>query len=820
VFHYSPEFPRAMRVLSLFSSIVIMLFVQSVTYNIADPDDGSCESCEDESCCLSLKSTLNSNEDRCYWAPFARSANISSSSSSVSSAIGSPGCHFRDIEGDMTRMFIVAMISAVVSAPLALSVQYLIMNVLSKYTSLTGEEAAKERAQKKSRRSKRISRRVGVTVAPSASSSTPEPHPSASSDSVELDERCGRTLLDDLNNLSGELFAHYTSLLAQGQGNRKAKEFRSKFSDLISIPLLTRLSLSCFFSFSDAWGSLVVERSPEDRSKLLEASSWSSRFSSFFSRKSAAQHEQTTTDLVKDLGRVRKEVAQEYRRLEGLKTSDEDLGLTSLRRRKRLMCLFVRDLSSGVSGEVLARKSQRDSEMSRPGGGSGKLDRVPWQLKWMAGLFVGLLDAGMLFYVYLFAMNQSHSRQQAWFVSFVMWLGFEIFLSSTALVLVLHLLVPLYVWSDVAKVKKGVLEDFMKFRKNQEVGSVSAPENDIETGEGTSFNAAKYFFTSWRVASLLPKLPESQLVLQFSTPLPRKMFGKEEDKVAKEYEDDVISSAVAQIVLYFLVSLLHDSSLVQDIVIQTVCNGGLGSLCLLLVRLWNIHPWLAVLVALMLLLCLWCLGRFSLSGLAKKLQENEAEGMASHSPSPPPANTEGAGVPHECLTPELRMVTALPSVPPSESSDENDDEEDNGEDDGLFSLGGVSIWEFDASSLEAPAFVMDSGGAGDSSKSGAEDGSSDDEDDEEDDDDGLFSLGDVSIEESNASSSEGVLPSLSQFSWCLASADDSDTDEDSVAEDVSSDSSPEIEVGIVARRFRFCCQASVGRRGRVEGERR
>jgi hypothetical protein len=67
VFYYSPEFPRAMRVLSLFSSIMIMLFIQSVTYNIADPDDGSCEDCEDESCCLSLKSTLNTNEDRCSW---------------------------------------------------------------------------------------------------------------------------------------------------------------------------------------------------------------------------------------------------------------------------------------------------------------------------------------------------------------------------------------------------------------------------------------------------------------------------------------------------------------------------------------------------------------------------------------------------------------------------------------------------------------------------------------------------------------------------------------------------------------------------------
>jgi hypothetical protein len=215
-----------MRVLSLFSSIVIMLFVQSVTYNIADPDDGSCESCEDESCCLSLRSTLNSNEDCCYWEPFTRSANLSSST--VSSAVKSPGsCHFRDIGEDMTRMFIVAIISAVVSAPLALSIQHLIMNVLSKHTALTGEEAEKERVRKKSRRSKRISRRVDVTVPPSVTAAL---HPSGS---VELDERCGRTLLDDLNNLSGELFAHYTSLLAQGQGKRKAKEFRSRFTDLI-----------------------------------------------------------------------------------------------------------------------------------------------------------------------------------------------------------------------------------------------------------------------------------------------------------------------------------------------------------------------------------------------------------------------------------------------------------------------------------------------------------------------------------------------------------------------------------------------------------
>jgi hypothetical protein len=219
VFFYSPEFPRAMRVLSLFSSIVIMLFVQSVTYNIADPDDGSCESCDAESCCLSSKSTLNSNEDRCYWVSGHWVANISSSSSFE---IGSQGsCHFRDIGEDMTRMFIVAIISAVVSAPLALSVQYLIMNVLSKQC-VSKDEVTKENQRYQSRKTQqwRTTRQIEMGVAPSSSEA---------SSSTELVENCGRTLLDDLNNLLNELSVHYASLLELGREKEdQAKEFQSE----------------------------------------------------------------------------------------------------------------------------------------------------------------------------------------------------------------------------------------------------------------------------------------------------------------------------------------------------------------------------------------------------------------------------------------------------------------------------------------------------------------------------------------------------------------------------------------------------------------
>jgi hypothetical protein len=192
VFYYSPEFPRAMRVLSLFSSIVIMLFVQSVTYNIADPDDGSCEKCESESYCLSLKSTLNSQEARCEWYR-------SSSDQNRSEATAEGSCHFRDIGGDTTRTLIVALISAIVSAPIALSIQYLVANVLSKETVDEDEEAKKKKAREVRRIETMMSHRRRLKI-------------DSRSPVSDLVESCGKSLQDDLKNLLQELSFYFQFL--------------------------------------------------------------------------------------------------------------------------------------------------------------------------------------------------------------------------------------------------------------------------------------------------------------------------------------------------------------------------------------------------------------------------------------------------------------------------------------------------------------------------------------------------------------------------------------------------------------------------------
>ncbi len=107
IFHYSPVFPRSMRVLSLFFGIVMMLFIQSLVYNISDPDDGSCEECENEICCGSYKSTLNPKADRCSWSW----SNSTTTHFSQPQALDENGsCSFRPISQDMIRQIIVATV--------------------------------------------------------------------------------------------------------------------------------------------------------------------------------------------------------------------------------------------------------------------------------------------------------------------------------------------------------------------------------------------------------------------------------------------------------------------------------------------------------------------------------------------------------------------------------------------------------------------------------------------------------------------------------------------------------------------------------------
>jgi hypothetical protein len=388
------------------------------------------------------------------------------------------------------------------------------------------------------------------------------------------------------------------------------------------------------------------------QSKLKKIASGVGRF--IFQSTAESRLREIVEDLKKELLRVRIVVRREHQWMSDLRGGEEESegrreGPSLQSKRQRLIALFVRDLSSGICGEVLASHAQRSHSQSAS---SSRVMMGSLVVGWIA---VVLMNLGMLLYVYLFAMTQSPSRQSAWFQSFVMWIIFEIFVSSTGLVIFFHLMVPLCVLTEVTKIKEKVLCDLILFRENylrrvcgggdQRTAAagdgVTIPKNESAEVE---FNAAKYLFVSWRVASLFPELPESGLVRQFSTPWPKKKFGEEASDVAREYDQTVILTALSRVLLYFVASLLRYHVLVQDILIQLVCNSAFGGLVLLLITSARVHPLLPVGGVLALFLCLCLLLKYPTASHSSPLPvppsspPAAASNLAAAVPAPAPHN--------------------------------------------------------------------------------------------------------------------------------------------------------------------------------------
>jgi len=115
---------------------------------------------------------------------------------------------------------------------------------------------------------------------------------------------------------------------------------------------------------------------------------------------------------VSDLVSVRKEVKEEVK-------SITDASVKDSIKSKKLLYLFVKDLLPGASGSVLENKRKRDDE---------KVHSVKKYQKYLAYTYILLLDAGMIFYIFLFAISQTDANQAAWLQSFLLWLAADFFL--------------------------------------------------------------------------------------------------------------------------------------------------------------------------------------------------------------------------------------------------------------------------------------------------------------------------------------------------------------------------------------------------------
>jgi hypothetical protein len=168
---------------------------------------------------------------------------------------------------------------------------------------------------------------------------------------------------------------------------------------------------------------------------------------------------------------------------------------------KRLFSLFVSDFLAGSNNAVLQNKMQRDRK---------PIVQTPVNQRRMGWAFIACMNIGALVYIFLFWSRQSRERQFAFFVTFMLWLLLDVFFITMGVFFWTHVVMPSWVRSEVRKSKRKVMQQLLESKQSN--GAV--PHSD-------GFNSAKQLFTSVRVASMVPGIPESAAVLSFATQWPR-----------------------------------------------------------------------------------------------------------------------------------------------------------------------------------------------------------------------------------------------------------------------------------------------------------
>jgi hypothetical protein len=122
VYHYSHKLSRFLRVVSLANNIIIMLFVQSLTYELTNGNDGTCERLTSEQSCLEPQSAYSTGQSKCFWDP----------------SVGEEGkCGYIQPDNSVEVILFVAIFSALITTPFALLADRIIVHVLAAPTLST-----------------------------------------------------------------------------------------------------------------------------------------------------------------------------------------------------------------------------------------------------------------------------------------------------------------------------------------------------------------------------------------------------------------------------------------------------------------------------------------------------------------------------------------------------------------------------------------------------------------------------------------------------------------------------------------------------------
>ena len=300
--------------------------------------------------------------------------------------------------------------------------------------------------------------------------------------------------------------------------------------------------------------------------------------------------------ITEDLNNVRDKVEDEYYDMMNQPAMNENVF-----KGNNLMLLFQHDML-GANGQILMAKRKRES---------GRINAVHPLTKLAAWIFVISINLTMVFYVYLFSLNQTQARQGAWLKSFLIWFIMEVFVVSTVICFVTHFLIPSVILKDLHKVKErllNIIRDYKDSMKKEAREKAQRFRDMVESTQGghrkkekdqedKGFNAAAYFYVSYRLAKLFPDLKESKIIQKFHSPWPRVNYNRARKDVKQSYNALAMSigRSVAMVVFKLLGELVALPVSIQDMVFNFISTSAVGYTALLHVSLYEMLP---VLVAL------------------------------------------------------------------------------------------------------------------------------------------------------------------------------------------------------------------------------
>ena len=287
--------------------------------------------------------------------------------------------------------------------------------------------------------------------------------------------------------------------------------------------------------------------------------------------------------------RVLMDLVSVYAALRAEEESAVTTDLTHKEKGKRLMFLFQRDLLPGISGKILESKGNRDNITTQHVSPSAKM--CGW-------VFIGALNVGMLFYILLFALQESAQRQGAWATSFALWLVVEILLVSSVMVVFTHIFIPSLIMKDVNQIKSKLVESIRAFNNSMKRRNEG---NDIEEEDTTVFSTTDYLFISSRLAKKWPTLREAKIIAQFKTPWPKQSYQRELN-VSKQYKKkfSFLTRSASILAMFFLTNLIVVPASLQDMIIGMCTTTAMGYTVLLHVDLYRVFPVLVIIPTLII----------------------------------------------------------------------------------------------------------------------------------------------------------------------------------------------------------------------------